>query len=51
MLFSTHYSKKDIKSLFGIMKDIDVEGIKKKIKHFREEATKDMEKRINDLTR
>ena len=44
-------TRKDIKSLFGIMKDIDIESAKKKIKEFREEATKDMEKRINDLAR
>ena len=43
--------RKDIKSLFGIMGDIDIDDIKKKIKKFREEATKDMEKRMNDLTR
>lgn len=44
-------TKKDIKSLFGIMKDIDIKSVKKRIKEFREEATKDMGKRINDLTR
>ena len=52
LLFLEHEdSKKDIKLLFGIMKDIDVEDVKKRIKKFREEATKDMEKRMNDLTR
>ena len=44
--------KKDITSIVGIMKgNMDLEETKKKIKEFREKATKDMEKRIDALTR
>lgn len=43
--------KTSINSIIGIMKNIDTEAIKKKIKEFREEFTKDVEKRKNVLTR
>jgi len=43
--------KKDIKSLIGIMKGMDIELAKKKIKKFKEEFTIDMGKRRNVLVR
>lgn len=44
--------KKDITSIIGIMKGkMDIEEAKKKIKEFKEEFTKDTEKRKNVLAR
>jgi len=44
--------KRDITSIIGIMKGkMNIEEAKKKIKEFKEEFTKDAEKRKNVLTR
>lgn len=43
--------KRDIKSIVGIMKDFNIEEVKKKIRLFRGEFTKDMGKRKDVLTR
>ncbi len=43
--------KNDIRSLVGIMKGMDIELAKKKIRKFKEEFAIDMEKRKNVLAR